>query len=119
MLRLVGFLGFFFLRGNGLGGLLITSIFFFYTVSLLEFHYPCAKYFYGLLYSTTMLKYNCITGAVTKQLSYQYPLTRSCVPLKAKPKMASFHVGPSTNFQGSSRYLGGGGGRGDHYYYLS
>lgn len=84
----------------------ITNYFnFFYTVPFLEIHYPCAKYFYCLLYSTTMLKYNCIAGTVTEQLSYRYPLTRSCVPLKTKQKMASFHVGPSTNFQGSSHYL--------------
>lgn len=39
-----------------------------------------------------MLKYNCSAGTVTEQLSY--PLTRSYVPLKTKPKIGSFHVGP-------------------------
>lgn len=82
---------FFVLWGSGLGGLLIT---FFYTVPFLEIEYPCAKFFFCLLYSTTVLKYDCIVGTVTEQLFYQCPLLRSCVPLKTEPLLNTNKIKP-------------------------
>lgn len=78
---------------------------FFYTVPFLEIEYPCAKFFFCLLYSTTVLKYDCIVGTVTEQLFYQCPLLRSCVPLKTEPLLNTNKIKPLVFIQMRHRAL--------------
>lgn len=76
---------FFVLRGSGLGGLLI-AFFFFLTLFLflkMNIHVPFF-FLFCLLYSTSVLKYDCTSGTVTEQLFYSCFLLRSCVPLKTE-----------------------------------
>lgn len=97
---------FFVLRGSGLGGLLI-AFFFFNTVPFLENEYPCSYFFFlfCLLYSTSVLKYDCTSGTVTEQLFYSCFLLRSCVPLKTELLLNTNKIQPLVFIQMRHRVL--------------
>lgn len=94
-------------EGEWVGRITNCFFFFFFTLFLflkMNIHVPIFCLF-CLLYSTSVLKYDCTAGTVTEQLFYPCSLLRSCVSLKTEPLLNTNKIQPLVFIQMRHRAL--------------